>query len=37
MALAGAAALFGLAALAAVWYPARRASLTDPAIALRSE
>jgi putative ABC transport system permease protein len=37
MALAGAAALFGLSALAAVWYPARRASLTDPAIALRSE
>ena len=37
LALAAAAAAFGLAALIAVWYPARRASITDPAAALRSD
>jgi predicted permease len=37
LALAAAVAAFGVAALLAVWHPARRASATDPASALRSE
>ena len=37
LALAGAAGLFALAGLFAIWWPARRATATDPALALRVE
>ena len=37
LAFAGAVAAFGVAGLAAVWWPSRRAARTDPAIALRLE
>jgi len=37
LALAGAAIIFGVAGLAAIWWPSRRAARTDPAIALRAE
>jgi predicted permease len=37
IAIAAAAAAFGCAGLLAVWWPARRAATTDPAIALRAE
>lgn len=37
VALAGAAGLFALAGLLAIWWPARRATATDPAFALRAE
>jgi hypothetical protein len=37
VALAGAAGLFGLAGLFAIWWPSRRATATDPALALRAE
>lgn len=37
LALAGVVFAFGLAGLGAVWWPARRAATTDPAIALRAE
>ena len=37
VAVTGAIVAFGCAGLLAVWWPARRAAATDPAIALRSE
>ena len=37
VALAGAVATLAVAAVAAMWWPARRAATTDPAIVLRSE
>jgi predicted permease len=37
VAIAAAVAAFGCAGLLAVWWPARRAATTDPAIALRAE
>jgi predicted permease len=37
LAIAAAVAAFGTAGLLAVWWPARRAAATDPAIALRAE
>ena len=37
VALAGAAALFAIAGLLAIWWPARRVTATDPAFALRAE
>jgi ABC-type antimicrobial peptide transport system permease subunit len=37
LAIAAAVAAFGTAGLLAVWWPARRAASTDPAIALRAE
>ena len=37
LAIGAAAAAFGIAGLLAVWWPARRAAATDPAIALRVE
>jgi ABC-type antimicrobial peptide transport system permease subunit len=37
IAIAAAAAAFACAGLLAVWWPARRAATTDPAIALRAE
>jgi ABC-type antimicrobial peptide transport system permease subunit len=37
IALAAAATAFAIAGMFAIWWPARRAASTDPAIALRSE